>query len=333
VLLVRGRSMSGTRGVRPLGWPCAAALAVSLPTLASAAVLRYEAPPECPAAMTLQEETERLLGFALADAATIEVRVQITRTAKDHWRVVLTVQDDGPAEPRTRVLSGHSCAEAADAAAIAAAIAIRTRAPELALADAGVERSTTRSELARDPARAPRPPAAVPKPAPVRFGLGASLLLDTRTLPSLAVGFEAAGLADFPGPALRAMLFGGLLGNQEAHLSTGRGAKFDLLYAGLGACGWRSLDRLSALLCVGIEAGALRGEGLVDAPRVGSSVWLAPRLEVGLALPLLAGFSFTARGGLAFPLFRKAFVVDGDQVVHRPAGLTGRVAAGLELTL
>ncbi len=90
---------------------------------------------------------------------------------------------------------------------------------------------------------------------------------------------------------------------------------------------------MSGLLCVGMEAGILRGEGLVSAPRLGNSSWLAPRVDVGLSLPLAAGFSVNAHAGAAFPLIRKAFVVDGDQLVHRPESPTGRFSAGLELRL
>jgi len=322
---------------------CAALFAASFPSLAAAAGLRYQAPSECPPVAAVQEEVERLLGSALADAAEVVVRVQITRAPKDDWRVVLTVHDEHQAEPRTRVISGHSCAEVADAAALAAAIAIRGRDPEPNPADsavssasaAGVERRAP-PELDPNAGKArsqAAPPRANSKRPPVRFALGASLLLDTRTLPSLAVGFEAAALADFPGPSLRGMLFGGLLGSQEVRLSNGHGAKFDLLYAGLGVCGVKPFDRLSGLLCAGIEAGALRGEGLVSAPRLGNSAWLAPRVDVGLSVPLLWGFSLTARGGAAFPVLQKTFVVDGDQAVHRPEGPTARVSAGLELSL
>jgi|GEM_PF-1730308 len=319
-------------------WGGSALLAVCVPSLAAAASLSYEAPNECPPAATLQEDVERLLGSALLDAAAIEVRVQITRPAKDNWRVVLSVPDERHGEPRTRVIFGHSCAEVVDSAALAAAIAIRARDPKLDRAD-----SATRGEPSVPPERtslaAPAPSQSVPAPratpnrSQARFGLGTSLLLDTRTLPSLAVGLEAAAFADFPGPSLRALLFGGLLGSQEVRLSSGHGAKFDLLYAGLGGCGVKSFGSWFGLLCAGMEVGSLRGEGLVSSPRLGNSTWLAPRVEVGLSVPLRWGFSLTARGGAAFPLLREAFVVDGDQVVHRPAGPTARISAGLELRL
>src|SRR6187431_2378618 len=158
VLHVRCRSASRRRGLGQGVWLCAALLAASFPSVAAAAGLRYEAPSECPSAATMQEEVEHLLGSALADAAEVVVRVQITHAPKDAWRVVLTVHDEGQAEPRTRVISGHSCAEVADAAALAAAITIRGRDPEPDRADsaasaAGVEPSTP-SELASDTGKA-----------------------------------------------------------------------------------------------------------------------------------------------------------------------------------
>jgi hypothetical protein len=335
---VRCGSVWRRKRLGPSAWRCSALLVLFVPSLAAAAALRYEAPSECPPAAALREEVERLLGSALVDAGAIEVRVQISRAAADNWRVVLSVPDERHDEPRTRVISGHSCADVAESAAIAAAIAIRAGDPELERADRAnrvdpsvpEERASTTAPAESRPA--PAPPAPPTRPQ-TRFGLGTSLLLDTRTLPSLAVGLEAAAFADFLGPGLRAMVFGGLLGSQEVHLSSGHGAKFDLLYAGLGGCGVKSFGSWSGLLCAGMEAGSLRGEGLVSAPRVGNSTWLAPRVDVGLSVPLLLGFSVTARGGAAFPLLRETFVVDGDQVIHRPGGPTARVSAGLELTL
>ncbi len=189
----------------PSVWRAVLLLVVSYPSLATAATLRYEAPSECPAAETLRDEMERLLGVALADAADVDVLVQIELAANNGWRVLLTVRDRGAAEPRTRAISGHSCAEVADAAAVAAAIAIQARdpAPSPAAADSIAPRPLPKADIAPTPAQPAR------RTSPLaRFGLGAALLFDTRSLPSLAVGMEASVLADFPAPGLRALAFG-----------------------------------------------------------------------------------------------------------------------------
>jgi len=279
-----------------------------------------------------------LLGSPLANATAVEVTVQITNPAPDDWRVALRVQDPGVSEPRVRELAGHSCADVADAAAVATAIAMRSRDDETT--------SPKTADADTQPSNEPRP--TPPPPLPARpekaritavssakpqLGLGAALLLDTGTLPSLAAGLEATALADWKNPGLRVTLFGGLLASQEAHLASGQGGKFNLLFAGAAACGLKALSKASASVCAGAEAGSLRGEGLVSTPRLGSSPWLAPRLDVGFALPLGYGFSLVARAGAAFPLIRKNFVVDGDQLVHRAETPTGRLSAGLELAL
>jgi hypothetical protein len=82
-----------------------------------------------------------------------------------------------------------------------------------------------------------------------------------------------------------------------------------------------------------MELGSLRGEGLVSAPRLGSSLWLAPRLELGLLVPLALGFSAGIRGGAAFPLLRRTFVVNGDNPIYHPEIPSARFNAGIELSL
>ena len=331
------RSASRVSPFRAKLWVFSGIVGAAWPAHARAAELHYQAPDECPAVENVKEEVERLLGSPLADAAPIEVTVTITNTPPDDWRVVVRVKDADVTEPRVRELTGHSCADVADAAAVATAIAMRSR-------DAEPSPNPEPAGAAKPPSTATTTPTKpAPKPTKTRefqangrkpqLGIGASFLLDTSALPSLAAGLEAAALADWKTPGIRLMMFGGLLARQQENLSTGHGGKFDLLFAGAAACGVKALESISASVCAGAEAGALRGEGLVSAPRLGSSPWVAPRVDVGLALPLGRGFSLVARAGAAFPLIRKSFVVDGDQLLHRPGTPTGRFSAGLELAL
>src|SRR6187551_1618660 len=110
-------------------------LAAFFPLPAAAATLRYAAPNECPPLATLQEEVEHLLDSSLASAPAVDVLVQITRVADNDWQVVISIVDTAHVEPRTRSVSAHSCVEAANTAAVAAAIAIRARDPESAGTD------------------------------------------------------------------------------------------------------------------------------------------------------------------------------------------------------
>ena len=50
-------------------------------------------------------------------------------------------------------------------------------------------------------------------------------------------------------------------------------------------------------------------------------------------MPLAGALRFSGRVGAAVPLVRREFVLDGPDVVFRPASLSARLEMGVELTL
>jgi hypothetical protein len=86
---------------------------------------------------------------------------------------------------------------------------------------------------------------------------------------------------------------------------------------------------------LGGEVGRLSGRGLgVSFSRVGSSLWLAPRADLGIGLPLVARLALVLRGGVAAPVFRPEFTesVSGQAVeVHQAARVTARATLGIEV--
>ena len=94
--------------------------------------------------------------------------------------------------------------------------------------------------------------------------------------------------------------------------------------------------RTHSLKGAGIELGRLSGEGVgsaVTSSHPSNTFWSAARAELGLLVPLASSLRFVGRAGVALPMIRREFVLDGPEVVFRPASVSGRVALGLELSL
>ena len=66
-------------------------------------------------------------------------------------------------------------------------------------------------------------------------------------------------------------------------------------------------------------------------PETGQALWRAVRADVGTTAALNGNTAILLTGGLAVPLSRPAFVLDGSEPVYRPSRLALRLAAGLEL--
>jgi hypothetical protein len=71
----------------------------------------------------------------------------------------------------------------------------------------------------------------------------------------------------------------------------------------------------------------------VSSSHPSNTFWAAARADLGLLLPLAASLRVVGRAGVAVPLVRREFVLDGPEVVFRTAPVTGRVLLGLELSL
>jgi hypothetical protein len=112
----------------------------------------------------------------------------------------------------------------------------------------------------------------------------------------------------------------------------GRSTEFEWAAGALFACFERPLTSVAVLGCGGYELGRISGEGRgVTAPRNESVLWQAARFEAGAGVAIVPGFRLLALAGVALPIDRHDFELDGV-LVHRSAfGL--RAQAGAELSL
>jgi hypothetical protein len=60
-------------------------------------------------------------------------------------------------------------------------------------------------------------------------------------------------------------------------------------------------------------------------------LWLAPRAELGLAVPLTPSLTLVGRAGAALPLSRPVFVADQIVPIHQASRVSARFTLGLQL--
>ena len=101
---------------------------------------------------------------------------------------------------------------------------------------------------------------------------------------------------------------------------------------GVRACGRGALAALGVMGCAGFEAGQLSARGLhvrTEHPR--STAWFALSADAGLVWTVVPKLGLLLQAGVARPLSRPTFVLDGTQAVHGTAALTVRALFGAEL--
>jgi hypothetical protein len=299
---------------------------------ARGAALRVQGAPSCVEAEQIAEQVGVVLGRPLASVPDVSFALELAPVTGGSWRLHLDILDarvnDGA--PRSRELTAGSCAELADAAAVAIAMSVRAL-------------------EADEPTAAAPPPARVPAPPPAGEAVPAAVI--TRSQPAasarvtpLVTIATLAGMGALPSPSLgvqldagvrvsfvRVVARGALFASREKRLSAGGGGDFTLMFGALLACAAQAVGRPTVLGCAGVEVGRQSGEGLdVGRPRLGNALWLAPTVEAGAAWPLTPKLAVTLRVGAAAPLRRPEFVIDPTVRIHRAGSLDGRAALGLE---
>ena len=87
-------------------------------------------------------------------------------------------------------------------------------------------------------------------------------------------------------------------------------------------------------MCGGAEATNVAGKGQDVDRSYTRSVWLAAlRAEAALGFALFDGLGVWLRAGVAVPLSRPEFVLNGSEPVHQVGKVAGRGALELELAL
>jgi hypothetical protein len=209
---------------------------------AHAADLAWTALDDCATRASAQEQIERLVGRPLTEVENVDFAVEIVRSGAREWRVaVRTLAHDGG--PRVRELTGATCTEVADAAAVAIAMAIEASdendlAAQSPTHDAAVDEPAAPDHAPDEPA-APsdeHATAAVEASASadaLRFALGAGAVLDHGSLPELALGAELA--LSLGWRALRLTALGTFFPTQQTRLSSNpdHGGEFRLALGAL----------------------------------------------------------------------------------------------------
>ena len=149
-------------------------------------------------------------------------------------------------------------------------------------------------------------------------------------LPNTALGVDVEGSVQRG--ALRLVGLVTWFGSEDVVGANDTGGTFQLLLGGALGCWAPRWGRWTLLGCGGLELGRLTGTGLgVANPTSGDALWRAARVDLGGAATLGGNAAVFLRAGVAAPLARPEFVLDGSQLVYRPSRVTGHLTAGLEL--
>lgn len=303
--------------------------------------LEYDAPASCPSAADFQREVEARL-----TRGRITAGGSLART----YRVKITLSDagargtldftDADGTRASRDVSGATCAEAATAMALIAALAI----------DARVAEEESRPEV-RPPAppAAPQPSVEPPRPAPppavrapeappVRsgqsvLGVGASVGVEHSYAPDVAASVAAVGELLHGEHALRLALVYSSTGPVEVDAGTVELSLYALRAQG---CPLRLAPGRSLALvpCAGLEGGLVRARGRrserIVHPNSVSRGWLSGSVALRVELAPDPALSFGVEGALGFPLTRHEFVLEKPEtVVHEVPPVTFGASAGL----
>ena len=285
---------------------------------ASAADVRLRAVGDCAQRTDIVEQVDGLLGRPVGAVDGFDFDVDIAERPDRRWRLRLVTIDRASGAKRSREIDGAGCVQLADAAAVAIAMSIQSNAAQ-----------------APAPPAPPVPPeaselAARPTPSELRrlqLSMGIGALGDVGALPHPGFGLGLG--ASLGWRHLLLLGEGGLFASSEARLPDNSGGSFRLIVGAVLACFTQPLGQSGILGCAGGEVGIVQADGVgINRPRLRNTAWEAGRLEVGFTRRLNTTVSLFVRGGAAVPWSRPTFLVNGTELVHRPAAVTGRVMLG-----
>jgi hypothetical protein len=110
---------------------CVLALLAPRAQAGDGVALTWEAPAGCPTEAEARAAMERLLGRPLRGESgkQAEVRIAIASAGERAWKARVSIAGRDDVAPQERRIDGETCAAAADAAIVAAALAIEPPAP------------------------------------------------------------------------------------------------------------------------------------------------------------------------------------------------------------
>jgi hypothetical protein len=311
----------------PRTWLLAAAVLLANVRPARGAAIDVSAPDGCVDPATLNQEVADLIGRPLAEVPDADFHLVIQAAAGGRWRLRLEAIDrraGAPESRHVRELAGDRCADLAEAAAVAIAVSVR------AFAEAHPAPAPPPGPApARAPALATRAPPPAAAPAAWRPALTFLLAGDSGELPDTGVGVMAGAFAQRAWARVAATI--GWLPSRDKLVENG-GGSFQLAFAAADGCVAPSWGAWTLLGCLGGELGAYRASGLnVARPESRTALWRAGRASLGAVIPLRAPVGVVIEATAVVPISRPGFVLDGADLVFRPAAVSARVGAGIEL--
>ena len=325
--------------------------------------LRWSAPPECPDLAGLTARIERRLGRPLAPGeAQLEGRV-----VRERAGYALRMRLSTGARDETRELRDAACDALADAAALLVAAALEPASllapappsptrevpvPEVPAREVPVPEVPAREVPAREGRTVPVPelppqPVPVTDPplpdgpaepqAPASRAGGLVRLHGGGELGAVPRATGALGLAGGVLWARWRLELGGLFVAPQTEARARGEARVGLLAATLQGCRRAGRGAVEVPLCLGIEAGGMRGEGRrVAGERSAVAGWLAILLGPGLAWHASRRWSVFAGLQLVIAPVRPRFELgdpDRSELLFRPSLVSGRLFVGVELRL
>jgi hypothetical protein len=293
-----------------------------------AAELEWSAPAVCGDASSIASQVQQLTQQPLAAVKEADFCVTIELGPSGQWLLHLRTRPR-PSGPETvRELSGASCEEAKDAAAVAIAMAIHSLPGSTSSAEPG---EAPKPEAAGQPSNPSPTKAAGPELSErsVRYTLGAGLAADRGTLPALAPGVSlefAVGVS-----VLRIVAVATLFPAQQARLADGRrGADIGLALGALLLCGDPAVGPFRLSGCAGFEIERLSASSVGVTPHNEVHRFrFGPRAELGVTWPTTSRVRGWIRAGAAFALPRDWFTLNAE-FVHKPAAFALRTTLGVE---
>jgi hypothetical protein len=301
--------------------------------------LQWEAPPECPDASGVKLYAEQLLGQPLETRRSprVAARARVRRNDAGNWelRLSLSVGDRVDED----VLVAKQCRALADVTALKVALAtdpvavvesiepVATRSPSGSPVEVRIGRSIPderdRSESGR-PSRRSRATVALR----ATFGTGFG------PLPGVSPGAGLFGSIDFR--TYRVELGGQAFWGTDARYAAlpNVGAHLQLVSGIVRGCATPTAGALKFPICLGFEAGVMRGEGFgVATTRTSTSGWGAFIIGPALRVPVGRLLSLWLEADAVIPVVRPGVNIRNlDTLYLAPSG-GSRVWAGVEMNL
>ncbi|MCH9680194.1 MAG: hypothetical protein K0V04_02070 [Deltaproteobacteria bacterium] len=292
----------------------------------------------CMSAAELETQLRERLGARLADRTRIEVAGAVSVGEGGQLRLRLQVRADDGA--RQRELQAPDCRALADAAVLITSLTVggepvqSTAPPATTATEPGVVPPVARVE--------PLPPveslAEVDAPAPAAsvrglVGLGAGVAWGQ--VPSVGAVVDARAAAVGPRWVAQAGLRYAAPRRAFASGFVDRGVVVQAWSVGVqGGVRWPAGDRVRIPTMVGVELGAVHGQGFgIPASRRRAQLWAAPTLDTGVEVWLSRRVGLWAAARLAVPLGRPAFQIVGRGVVFRSQRVSPSGAVGVMISL